>query len=449
MSNFSQGVTNLQNNMHNIFGGLKMRHNNNNNNNNNNKNNDDNDNFSEINDRQDLMEDDDELDINDDDKKTKSKSRRPKETDFTQQRLKAFHPILTAKAIIPMFILLAIIFVPIGGAMLNASNNIQDFTINYAYCSQLANSDTWTDIPLKYYTHHFKTNVDINPKWKLATNNSNVWNNFDEERNICQIQFQIPHEMKGPIFLFYKLIGFHANHRQYVKSFSEDQLNGKDASISLIKDTVGQNCQPLSINEDNKIYYPCGLIANSMFNDTFDETLIAINNTNANDYIMTTNGISWSTNKYRFKKTKYNINDIVPPPNWVKLYPNGYNETNLPDISKWPQFQNWMSPAALSDFSNMVLRNDNDNLPVGLYQVNIGLHFPTTEYNGGKLLYMSTASSIGGKNAFLGVSWIIGGFICLALALLLGFGVLVKGRRAGDTNLLSWNKEQMHQVSDE
>lgn len=436
MSNFSQGVTNLQNNMHNIFGGLKMRHHRNKDENN--------ENFGEINDRQDLMEDDDEFDSTNE-KKAKTKSRRPKEDDFTQQRLKAFHPILTASAVIPMFIILTIIFVPIGGAMLHASNNIQDFTIDYAYCSTLANSDYWTDIPTKYYTHHFKNKIEIYPKWKLSINDSSVWDNYEDERNICQIQFQIPSEMKGPIFFFYKLTGFHANHRQYVKSFSEDQLNGKKASISTIKDNVGQNCQPLSVNEDGKIYYPCGLIANSMFNDTFDSTLISVNNSNSNNYEMTTDGITWSTNKYRFKKTEYDINDIVPPPNWIKLYPNGYNETNLPDISKWPQFQNWMSPAALSDFSNMVLRNDNDNLPIGLYQVNIGLHFPTTEYNGGKMVYISTASSIGGKNAFLGVSWIIGGFICLGLALLLGFGVLVKGRRAGDVNLLSWNKEKNDQ----
>lgn len=433
MSNFSQGVTNLQNNMHNIFG-LKKRHQRDP------QDAGDEDKVSmEINDRQDLMEDDDEAD-SELEKKPKGKSRRPKEDDFTQQRLKAIHPILTASAVIPMFVCLAIIFIPIGASMLHASNNVQDFTINYAECSTRANSDTWTDVPLELYTHHFKSKVSTTPKWKLARNDSFVWDGFDEERNICQLQFEIPNNLKGPLFLFYKLTGFHANHRQYVKSFSEDQLNGKDASVSVIKDTVGQNCQPLSVDDAGKIIYPCGLIANSMFNDTFDSTLFAVNDTDASNYAMTTDGIAWSTNKNRFKKTSYNLSSIVPPPNWSKLYPNGYNETNLPDIGHWPQFQNWMSPAALSDFSNMALRNDHDTLTRGLYQLSVGLHFPTTEYHGGKYVYLSTASSIGGKNAFLGISWIVGGLICLALALVLAFGVLVKGRRPGDTNLLSWNR---------
>lgn len=429
MSNFSQGVTNLQNNMHNIFGGLTKR---------NQKSNDDNNN---TNDRQDLMEDDDDFDLNNEQNKT-SKSRRPKEDNFTQQRLKAVHPILTASAIIPLFTCIAIIFIPIGAAMLKASNNIQDFAINYASCESMANSDTWSDIPTEFYSHHFKTELNTTPKWKLSSNDSYIWDNYPEERNICQIQFEIPNELKAPILFFYKLTNFHANHRQYVKSFSEDQINGEAASVSTIKDTVGQNCQPLSLDSNGKIIYPCGLIANSMFNDSFSSILTSVNNSNSNDYQMSNSGISWSTNKNRFKKTEYNIEDIVPPPNWMKQFPNGYNETNLPDISTWQEFQNWMSPAALSDFSNLVLRNDNDDIQEGLYQIDIGLHFPTTEYNGGKYVYISTASSIGGKNSFLGISWIVGGLICLGLAFATGLGVLVKRRRPGDTNLLSWNREK-------
>lgn len=431
MSNFSQGVTNLQNNMQNIFGGLTRRHQ---------KSTNDDDSI-HLNDRQDLMEDDDEYDDEKLQQKSNVKTRRPKENNFTQQRLKAIHPILTAQTVIPLFLVLAIIFIPIGASMLHTSNKIQDFTINYASCSTLANANTWTDIPLEFYSHHFKSDVGITPKWRLASNDSTIWDQFPEERNICQIQFEIPNEMKAPIYFFYKLTSFHANHRQFVKSFSEDQLNGKRASVNTIRDAVGQNCQPLSVDDNGKIIYPCGLIANSMFNDTYDSTLFAVNQTDSTDYEMTAEGIAWSTNPNRFVKTKYSYEDIVPPPNWHKQFPNGYNATNVPDISQWQEFQNWMGPAALADFSTLVLRNDNDNLSSGTYQVNVGLHFPTTEYNGGKFVYITTSSAIGGRNSFLGISWIIGGAICLVLDIVLGLGVLLKGRKAGDTALLSWNKE--------
>lgn len=436
MSNFSQGVTNLQHNMHNIFGGLTKRRAHNNNNR---REGDDDDDLQH--DRADLMEDDDEWSDNDDEKNKKEKSRKPKVTAFTQQKLNAIHPILTAKVVIPVLLVIAIIFIPIGAAMLNASKKIEEFTIDYSKCIELANSNYWTEIPDEYYTKNFKTQVTIKPQWKLSTNNSEIWANYPEERNICQIQFQIPNDLKNPIYLFYRLTKFHANHRQYVKSFSEDQLNGKRASISTIKDTVGQNCGPLSIDENGKIIYPCGLIANSMFNDTYDSNLRLVNSSINEFYEMNKNGISWSTNSNRFKKTKYNYKDIVPPPNWIKLFPNGYNETNVPDISKWEEFQNWMSPAVLAEFSNLIMRNDDKILKNGIYQIDIGFHFPTTEYNGGKMIYLSTSSKIGGKNSFLGISWIIAGAICIILSIILGLGSLFKGRKSGDTSLLSWNKE--------
>jgi hypothetical protein len=60
--------------MQNIFGGLTRRHN---------KSAADDDSI-HLNDRQDLMEDDDEFDEKDIDSKNKPKTRRPKENDFTQ-----------------------------------------------------------------------------------------------------------------------------------------------------------------------------------------------------------------------------------------------------------------------------------------------------------------------------------------------------------------------------
>ncbi|GME83855.1 unnamed protein product [Ambrosiozyma monospora] len=228
---------------------------------------------------------------------------------------------------------------------------------------------------------------------------------------------------------------------KYAISFSEDQLNGEAASKSVIKDTVGQNCQPLSIDDSTgKKYYPCGLIANSMFNDTFTP-LAAVNGTD-DDYPMYREGIAWDSNKKRFKKTKYSLDDITPPPNWVKMFPQGYNETNVPDLQHWYEFQNWMAPAAFSLFSKMVLRNDNDVLKKGVYQTNVGLHWPVLEFNGHKYIYLSTRSVIGGKNSFLGVSWIVGGGICLLLSLVFLIVNAVHPRKIGDTRMLSWNKEK-------
>lgn len=71
----------------------------------------------------------------------------------------------------------------------------------------------------------------------------------------------IEETMEPPIYFYYKLSNFYQNHRRYVKSRSDGQLKGDTgASIS--------SCEPLERFDEKKLY-PCGLIANSLFNDTF------------------------------------------------------------------------------------------------------------------------------------------------------------------------------------
>lgn len=78
----------------------------------------------------------------------------------------------------------------------------------------------------------------------------------------CTIRFNTPIEIRTPVFLYYKLTNFYQNHRKYVKSLSYSQLNG---DIITAQDAAA-SCSPVNANEQGQIYYPCGLIANSMFN---------------------------------------------------------------------------------------------------------------------------------------------------------------------------------------
>ncbi|ODV75973.1 CDC50/LEM3 family protein [Cyberlindnera jadinii NRRL Y-1542] len=374
---------------------------------------------------------DEEIDV------VKEKTRRPKENNFTQQKLKAFHPIITPKYVIPIFVCLAVFLIPLGAAMLYGSNQVEELLLYYNDCEELANFDYFTDMPSDKYEAHFHDAVTIVPKWRYVVNESET---DTAEQGTCELQFQIPDDIGPAVYYLYKVENFYANHRRYARSYSEDQLNGDAASLSTIKDTVGQNCDPLSQNDDGVKYYPCGLIANAMFNDTFS-SLSGVNDTTT-DYEMTTEGIAWSTNHNRFKKTKYNASEVVPPPNWAKMYPDGYTEENMPDISTWQEFQNWMQAPGLPTFSKMVMRNDDDVLPSGTYQVTVGMHWPVNEFNGKKAVYLTTRSVIGGRNPFLGICWIVVGVICLVVGL--GFLVVhfLFRRKLGDVSKLSWNKDQ-------
>lgn len=368
----------------------------------------------------------------------KPKSKKPPNNNFTQQRLASFNPVFTARTVIPILMAIAIFFVPLGAAMWYASHVTQDFAIDYSQCENEANYDTWSEIPQEYLEFHLKHEVVNKPQWKLSTDESQM---FDDERTVCQVQFDIPEGLSAPIYLFYRLHRFHANHRRYVKSFSEDQITGSAASENTIKTAVGQNCEPMSVDDEGRIIYPCGLIANSMFNDTYTTLLKGVNGTDK-DYDMTEEGIAWETDKNRFQKTKYSYKDVVPPPNWYKRYPNGYNETNFPDISQWYQFQNWMHTAGFPTFNKLALRNDNDKLESGTYEISIGLHFPVLPYKGKKYIYFSQRSVIGGKNDFLGISWMVGGCVCFLVGISLLIVNFIKPRKTGDTSLLSWNRER-------
>ncbi len=100
----------------------------------------------------------------------------------------------------------------------------------------------------------------------------------------------------------------------------------------------------------------------------------------------------------------------------------------------------------LPTFNKLALRNDDDTLKTGTYEVSIGLHFPQSYLTMVRNLstYPRDPSWVG-KNDFLGISWMVGGALALC-----GLDWLVvntiKPRRNGDVNLLSWNREQFAEM---
>lgn len=78
--------------------------------------------------------------------------------------------------------------------------------------------------------------------------------------------------MKAPVYLYYRLDNYYQNHRRYVKSRNDNQLRG----IGGEDYTALQDCDPVigpgSPSKDtpvDQLYFPCGLIAKSVFNGMF------------------------------------------------------------------------------------------------------------------------------------------------------------------------------------
>ncbi|CCC70049.1 hypothetical protein NCAS_0D04680 [Naumovozyma castellii] len=354
-------------------------------------------------------------------------SRKPPNTAFRQQRLKAWQPILSPRSVLPLLICVVCIFLPIGIGLIIGASKVQDMSIDYSKCDTLASKDSQQLIPSKYVRHHFKKHVNTKPSWILIED--------DAGEQTCQIHFEIPNEIKSSIYVYYKLSNFFQNHRKYVESYDHKQLKGKPIEL----EKLNTNCKPLR-GQDDKIIYPCGLIANSMFNDTFAKQFKGVGDTD--DYILTNKKISWSIDRHRFQKTKYNASDIVPPPNWAKKFPDGYTDDNIPDIHEWEELQVWMRTAPFPKFYKLALKNESMHLPKGNYSIDIGLNYPVSLFGGSKSLILTTITGIGGRNVSLGVVFLIVTCVSGLFAIIFLVTLFFQPRTMGDRSFLNFDDEE-------
>jgi len=344
-----------------------------------------------------------------------------------------------------------VIFAPIGGLLLYASSKVQEISINYSQCTVDAPNCTaagtaFDPIPSNAFSMSFRNKVDEDqqPTWCQDTQYISYGGNTNVTTPVCKIQFYVPEKLPAPVLLYYQLTNFYQNHRRYVKSFDAGQLNGEYRDNKTID---GSDCEPLQLGEDGKAYYPCGLIANSIFNDTIFSPL-ALNwpgETGNYTYEMKNTSIAWGADKELYKKLDlkdYPYGSVVPPMYWRERYPV-YNETfPYPDLHTDEAFQVWMRTAGLPTFSKLARRNDNLTMEAGRYQVDVYDYFPVRIFDGTKSILLSTRTIMGGKNPFLGIAYVVVGGLCIVLGALFTATHLIKPRKLGDHSYLSWNSEQ-------
>jgi len=284
--------------------------------------------------------------------------------------------------VLPFFFVIGLIFALIGGLLLYASAQVQMIRIDYTHCAQDAPlSDTLSD------SMNFDPVPSNDVSWQFKTQNEAptvTWGRVQDfpyqyaippitlNSTICRLEFSIPESMGPPVLFYYMLDNFYQNHRRYVTSADAAQLKGERSNAS--------SCSPMAVDDDTGLpIYPCGLIANSLFNDTFGAPVLLNVPTNggasgsqANEnYTMVSTGIAWNSDKSLYGKTAYANDEVMPPQNWRKRYPKYDDNTPIPNLHDDEHFQVWMRTAGLPTFSKLYMRNDTAPMQRGTYRVDI------------------------------------------------------------------------------
>lgn len=125
-------------------------------------------------------------------------------------------------------------------------------------------------VPQNSYSTNFPGKVDaVEPPAFKAVPSVQQGLNATWPTTKCTVKFTIPDTMKKPVFVYYRLSNFYQNHRRYVKSVDAKQLSGAARTVA---DLSGGSCDPLAVFKEGDAQfpiYPCGLIANSVFNGKY------------------------------------------------------------------------------------------------------------------------------------------------------------------------------------
>nr|CCD14787.1 unnamed protein product [Trypanosoma congolense IL3000] len=359
-----------------------------------------------------------------------------------QQRLPAWQVNLTAPAVSIAFCVVAILCAALGSLVHLANVKVVEISRRYdnKFCKDILS--------------------------KKAVNDSG-WVNVSKGC-IAEVEFLVDEELQQPVFLYYGLTQMYQNHRRYRNSRSDAQLMGAnprsipDADpLAIPGDINGLKHASIEYSGEERhysdfVYVPAGLVAWSMFNDSFtlykrsdsgngsENELIC----NGTDFSRSTNlplgwsannkchkkGIAWSTDvAKRFVKPNWNSEGLIwtaprteygessSPTTNDTCWNNGWyagEPGHLIPVTTDEDLMVWMRTSPRPTLRKLY-RVIDTTLTKGRYVMIIHDRYNVASFGGEKSFILTSTSFLGGKLTWLSFTY----FAVSGLAVL--FSILI------------------------
>eukprot|EP00405_Crypthecodinium_cohnii_P042710 CAMPEP_0206559476 /NCGR_PEP_ID=MMETSP0325_2-20121206/20417_1 /ASSEMBLY_ACC=CAM_ASM_000347 /TAXON_ID=2866 /ORGANISM="Crypthecodinium cohnii, Strain Seligo" /LENGTH=944 /DNA_ID=CAMNT_0054060985 /DNA_START=14 /DNA_END=2849 /DNA_ORIENTATION=- len=304
--------------------------------------------------------------------------RKPPTNAFSQQSLPYMQNVLNTVRILCLSISIGILLLVLGIFVLDKSSEVKQFSVQY--------DGEWRQ-PREAKEHE----MIYSP---CAANTATP--------NSCTIQVTVPEDMEPPISVVYEVTPFYQNYYSYQASVIFDQLKGTIVSDTYI-DTYCTS-ESTRVTASGQAIFPCGLVANSVFNDTIEFMEVSMKDDDPR--------LTWDSDYDRFANpAEYPDDDAY---SWIyERYPT---VTTKAKGVKNRHFVDWMFPSFFGYVRNTYGFID-DKLSQGqTLTMRINASYPVTSLEAEKRIVLSTRNGLGGRHSTLGWLLIGSGITCFVMA---------------------------------
>lgn len=394
---------------------------------------------------------------------------RPENTQWAQQKLPMWEPVLTLSWTIGICFFVAATCLALGIAIVLTSSALTTVRVVYDGGSDTNSSDRQEAVVHQQHS-------DVVNLTNCLLDTPAMANSF-HANHTCYVTITLPEAIASPAHVYYELTGFHQHHRRFVSSLDRTQFTDEwregipitmCAPLEKLESelcTVGV-CDAASKRE--RKVFPCGIVANTMFNDIFwlHEGVLPNSTATLGRTDLVSKGVARTYPSHNAKNPTWTMNVAEYLPVW--LNPNfsriiapvsgdmtphitsDYSNSTAwvhdpldPTVGVGTGVENehwrvWVDGAATQPFRKAYGRIERD-LPAGTKLVfAVQSNFFVRSFGGSKALVVSELSWIGSENVALGIFYLAVGSVFGVAGVLFAVRKCTNPRPLGDTTYLDW-----------